>query len=284
MSHAMKVRLAILVGFPVLIGLVLGANQTRAGAYLPWHLSIGYWVLISILTWWALAASTWITAFIVRPWNIPGWVSWIVGGMMGSFAARYLIYFTAFAFQPFMVNPELRVMPTVTFDLEFARYYATNWSAILLLWVLACAIEHFVTSREPVSEAPVSNARPKLAESSTNISEVPAIGFFARLPAHIGKNIVALHSEDHYLRVYTSLGEALVLGRLSDAIELCEARGLTGTRVHRSWWVVDSAVASNHIDGRKVFLLLDTGTKVPVSLSYREIARTAGLLSIKTAA
>jgi LytTr DNA-binding domain len=284
MSHAMKVRLAILVGFPVLIGLILGANQTRAGAYLPWHLSIGYWVLISTLTWWALAASTWITAFILRPWSIPGWVSWIVGGLLGSFAARYLIYFTAFAFEPFMVNPELRVMPTVTFDLGFARYYATNWSAILLLWVLACAIARFVTLREPPSEVRNSSAQPELVEASTNTSDVPAIGFLARLPAHIGKRVVALHSEDHYLRVYTSLGDALVLGRLTDAIELCEARGLTGTRVHRSWWVVDSAVTSNHTDGRKVFLLLNTGTKVPVSLSYKETARTAGLLSIKTAA
>ena len=121
MQYKTKIELAIFVGFPILVGLVLGANQTRAGAFLPWHLSIAYWLIISVMTWWTLGVATWVALSVFRPWSPPKWSVWLLGGILGSFVARYVIYVTASAFHPFMTNADLRAMPEVVFDLAFVR-------------------------------------------------------------------------------------------------------------------------------------------------------------------
>jgi MFS family permease len=86
--------------------------------------------------------------------------------------------------------------------------------------------------------------------------------------------ILALTSEDHYLRVRTRAGEALILMRLSDAITAVER--LDGARTHRSWWVARDAVCeARKGDGRGV-LVLEDGTEAPVSRTYYPALREAG--------
>ncbi len=52
-----------------------------------------------------------------------------------------------------------------------------------------------------------------------------------KLPPAIGREIVALETEDHYLRVHTGSGSALVLMRMGDAVALIDPR--LGAQVHR---------------------------------------------------
>jgi len=86
--------------------------------------------------------------------------------------------------------------------------------------------------------------------------------------------LLSLSSEDHYLRVRTDRGEALILMRLSDAVAACES--LDGARTHRSWWVARHAVRdSQKGDGRGVLYLTD-GTQAPVSRTYYATLRQAG--------
>lgn len=86
--------------------------------------------------------------------------------------------------------------------------------------------------------------------------------------------LTSMTAEDHYLRVRTDAGEALILMRLSDAVAACEA--LDGARTHRSWWVARDAVADAHKgDGRGVLILKD-GTEAPVSRTYYPALREAG--------
>lgn len=100
--------------------------------------------------------------------------------------------------------------------------------------------------------------------------------FFRRIPPVLGRELLALQMEDHYLRIHTALGSDLILLRLRDALsELGPERGL---QVHRSWWVAREAVASAERDGQRLHLVLRNGMKVPVSKSFREQAREAGLL------
>ena len=276
MRHVTKVDLAVFIGFPILIGLVLGANQTRAGAFLPWHLSIAYWVIISLATWLTLALATWICDRALRPWTPPSWIIWLIGGILGSIAARYVIYVTASAFHPMMTNAELRTMPPIVFDAAFARYYMTNWSAILAMWIAACWVRYVVRAKS--LELGVLDERlPSEAPNQASSATLPSL--FLRLPHSIGNDIIALHSQDHYLQVFTKLGDALILGRLSDAIEACNNNGIIGSRIHRSWWVAHAAVSKSEVQGRKIFVLLENGIKIPVSQSYKELARRVGLLT-----
>ncbi|MBW8880693.1 MAG: LytTR family transcriptional regulator DNA-binding domain-containing protein [Asticcacaulis sp.] len=89
-------------------------------------------------------------------------------------------------------------------------------------------------------------------------------------------DIYALSAEDHYLRVYSSAGESLILMRLYDAIR--ELDGIEGSQTHRSWWVAKQAVADvNRRDGR-VSLALKNGVSAPVSRSYSKALKTYGWL------
>ncbi len=91
--------------------------------------------------------------------------------------------------------------------------------------------------------------------------------FRARLPFHLkGARILALVSEDHYLRVYTDGGNTMILMRLSDAIAELGSEG--GAQTHRSWWVARDAVSKAvRADGKAVLTLSD-GTEAPVSRTY----------------
>lgn len=99
--------------------------------------------------------------------------------------------------------------------------------------------------------------------------------FLQRLPVKFHTaDLWAISSEDHYCRVYTSLGSELILMRLADADrELADADGL---RVHRSWWVARKGVTSaERADGR-IRLKLRSGEEVPVSRSYQSAVKDAG--------
>jgi hypothetical protein len=94
----------------------------------------------------------------------------------------------------------------------------------------------------------------------------------SKLPAALRRDIFALEAEDHYVRVHTRHGSALVLMRLADAAAIIDPR--LGLRVHRSWWVAKDAVRALEIaDGRAIARLVDDKA-VPISRSYLPAART----------
>ena len=114
-------------------------------------------------------------------------------------------------------------------------------------------------------------------DAGDNDDRDPIAGFLERLPVKFRTaELYAISSEDHYLRVHTSLGEELILMRLADAVR--ELSKVDGLQVHRSWWVAKIGVTNEKkADGRS-FLILPTGTEVPVSRSYRTRAKDVGLI------
>ena len=105
----------------------------------------------------------------------------------------------------------------------------------------------------------------------------PAERLLDRLPHELGRDVLALEMEDHYVRVHTARGSALVLMRMRDAVDALSA--WDGARVHRSWWVSRSAVAGSERDGRTVRLVLQNGLKVPVPRDRAPELRREGWLS-----
>lgn len=134
----------------------------------------------------------------------------------------------------------------------------------LLFWLL---------DRRAPDHAPAATVAPAPATSPAAASE-PGERFFARLPAHLGRELIALEMEDHYLRVHTAAGSALILLRLRDAI--AELAGVDGLQVHRSWWVARRSVAGSSVDGRSVRLSLINGLEAPVARNSVAALRAAG--------
>ncbi len=98
----------------------------------------------------------------------------------------------------------------------------------------------------------------------------------ARLPLERRGPLVALSVEDHYVRVRTARGEAMVLMRLADAMR--ETGGTPGIQVHRSHWVARDAVAAARREGDRAILTMTAGGDIPVSRRYLPAIREAGLL------
>ena len=82
-----------------------------------------------------------------------------------------------------------------------------------------------------------------------------------RLPPALGSDLIAARSELQYVRIYTTRGDALILGALKDIAEQRQ----DGQLVHRSWWVSDSHVRTLRRRGTRCMLTLSNGLEVPVS-------------------
>jgi hypothetical protein len=101
--------------------------------------------------------------------------------------------------------------------------------------------------------------------------------FMSKVTPAIGKDLVALKAEGHYVRVYTQTGNDLIYYRFSDAIaQLSEHDGI---QVHRSYWVNPALATAVKDDSGKHELHLPNDLKVPVGQTYKQNVRAAGLLS-----
>jgi hypothetical protein len=98
---------------------------------------------------------------------------------------------------------------------------------------------------------------------------------FAR-SSKLDGQLYCLQMQDHYVRVYSSNGTALLLLRLRDAME--EVAGVEGLQVHRSWWVARAAVVRVRREGQRLMLRLANGIDVPVSRGSATRLRKAGWL------
>ncbi|MBK5911233.1 hypothetical protein CCR85_06965 [Rhodothalassium salexigens] len=127
--------------------------------------------------------------------------------------------------------------------------------------------------RRLTGEPPVARAAGSPSDAPDTAPSVPAAHGFARsarlarrLPAKLqGAEIWALSAEDHYVRVHTAQGEALILIRFADAI--AEMAPIPGARTHRSWWVARAGIRTAERRREGGVVVLKSGVQVPVSRS-----------------
>lgn len=100
--------------------------------------------------------------------------------------------------------------------------------------------------------------------------------FLKRLRSDLGRDLLRISGQDHYVEVVTRTGSDLVLMRFSDA--LVELNGYSGMRVHRSHWVAKEAITGVYKTNGKMSLKLSDGKQLPVSRSYRNQLHKAGYL------
>jgi DNA-binding LytR/AlgR family response regulator len=137
--------------------------------------------------------------------------------------------------------------------LLFLTRFQPSWAP--LLFTRQAAVPHEPAGPQPAQSAPVQLPPP----------------FFERIPPHLGRQLLALGAEDHYLRVMTAQGSDLILMRMADAIR--ELGDGTGLQVHRSWWVALDAVTEVRRDGARTALVLANGQEVPVSRTFAAAVR-----------
>jgi hypothetical protein len=131
------------------------------------------------------------------------------------------------------------------------------WVCVVLLGIPVAAFQ-FMAGRS-------RNAAPLLREPLGNVP------FLDRLPRHLGRDIVSISMQDHYVHVTTTRGSTLILIRFSDALK--ELAGYQGAQVHRSHWIAAGYARRLIRQGKRAFLELSDGRNLPVSRPYLKDAR-----------
>jgi len=96
--------------------------------------------------------------------------------------------------------------------------------------------------------------------------------FFERVPDRLGRDLLALEAQDHYLMVHTRLGSALISMHLSEAVEILPPQ--LGLQAHRRWWVARKEVAGLRRKGHQTLIELTGGLTVPVGRTYLAAVRS----------
>jgi len=94
--------------------------------------------------------------------------------------------------------------------------------------------------------------------------------FLEKLPTSIGRDIMYVSSDLHYLNVTTGLGNTLVLGSIAKFAEMFDDDGFL---VHRSHWVNKAFVARIVISGNNALCVMQDGNTVPISRSKRKLVK-----------
>lgn len=157
------------------------------------------------------------------------------------------------------------------------------WTSVMLLGLALTAINFLASPNQALPMAPPADSLPADPTAKGTGSEstdgsglplVPAVVADKLPPGLRAGRLLAIQAEDHYLRIYTDLGDDLVLMRMGDACTLLP--DAAGARIHRSWWVARAAVAGRTVEGSRMTLKLHNGTAVPVSRTMRPFVRDNG--------
>jgi hypothetical protein len=169
----------------------------------------------------------------------------------------------------------------VTLASAVPQTFATAWALALVQPGRAFGLLHIAALFGPVVvvQLGLALAASRLAtrpprSPSPPPAEPVTVPFLERVPTRLGRQLIALEAEDHYLRVHTTLGSELILARLSDAV--AQLDGYDGLQVHRSWWVAADAVAGLIVRDGRLALQLRNGLAAPVSRTYRAAVRARG--------
>lgn len=153
----------------------------------------------------------------------------------------------------------------------------SRYGQILLVGLVLTGFMRVLRERRAAAASlPVDASIPTTAAAEAAVE--PAITVFLRstAPELAGAALLALEAEDHYLRIHTDRGRAMVLMPIGRATEMLAA--VPGQRVHRSYWVADAAVDAVERSGASVTLRLRGGLAVPVSKRLLPVLRQQGWL------
>ncbi|MEO0357929.1 MAG: LytTR family DNA-binding domain-containing protein [Pseudomonadota bacterium] len=242
------VQWAVLIG----VGLVLalsGAFETNTAMRpLP---RVVYWIAIVVVT---FAVGSFLTT-LGQYWlaALNRWVRVAVLGTVNGLAVFAIV---------FGVNTAI-----------FGPVYDT-WAMLLGFLGTVIAITTLVTLVLDLAINQTQTAPDLTPDPAIDTAQTPRlldrIAFDERGP------LVSISVEDHYVRIRTTKGEAMVLMRLSDAMR--ETGPTQGLQVHRSHWVALDHVHSASRTSSGAVLTLSTGPDIPVSRSNLAPLKDLGLL------
>jgi hypothetical protein len=263
--RSLLIELTIIVGLGLLLALLGPFGSFSA----PLSDRLVYWMGLGVGGYLLFRPAMMAATATARRLDLPEAATWTAACLLAAVPMSLVVW---------LVSPG-RPQRVPSLD-ELVPHYAN----VALISAAVTLVFWFVSRGErmrgaPQPSAPTTSpptAPPLLPAELPSASEPLEPRFLARLPLHVGRDLIALEMEDHYVRAHTSAGSTLVLMRMRDAV--AELDGLDGRQVHRSWWVARSAVDGELQDGRNLRLKLKGGLEAPVARSRVSELQLAGWL------
>jgi LytTr DNA-binding domain len=275
-----------------LLVLALTLVEPASAFGMPWWQRAGFYAAsiapAMLVAWWA---SGWL---FNRP-ALQRWPAWTLLALAGAVAGA--------ALAPWSVTLEM-ALGVVDLDEPLAAplpataaaWWAEVWDELLrvpprtaLFWMaMNFWVLWRVQPREPEAMAPAAPGESAAAGGVAAVAadaaaetpqdpaapEPPLSTLLDRLPARLGRDVVQLEAQQHYLRVVTTRGEHLLLHGLSPAVAELAQRGIAGMQIHRSTWVAWSHVERLDLRPGSLAAVLRDGRRLPIGRRrVREVAR-----------
>lgn len=252
------------------LGLVLGvAGPFGTVTSLPLPRRIGYWMLMVFLTGPSGLICTRFFAAALRRLAVPDLAATLLAGGLAGLPINLIVH----GANAILLSPGDVALAPLTLSASLVAICVAISAAVALAFPPGAGPPPALSPPIPASPGtpPAPAPLPPPTPDST-----PDCRLLDRLPAALRSPLVALDATDHYTRVTTTQGSALVLLRLSDAI--AESAPTPGLRIHRSHWVALHAVTSARREALRGFVTSADGTERPVSRSHLAVVEEAGLL------
>ncbi|HEY2661150.1 MAG TPA: LytTR family DNA-binding domain-containing protein [Caulobacteraceae bacterium] len=248
--------LAIATAIGVFLGMIGPFGSFNGG---PPELRIAYWVVNMWIGFIVLSTVVRTSLRVGIGLDLPIWFTLAVGVAIGALPLGYIVGAFSSLFWP---GNHGRMSPLLI------QYGQT------LVISEPCAFGYYFLADRGWRSAATKATQP--AGQPGQAASEAGSGFLDRLPPRLGRELLCLQMEDHYVRAHTDRGSDLILTPLKDAI--AELGDTDGLQVHRSWWVARRAVAEPVANGRSFSLKLTNGLDVPVSRASVAKLRAAGWL------
>lgn len=265
-------------GIPVIISLFIAINEPGSARFEYKSLYfVRQWIPLQGV-WLVLGVCSHLVSRMLARWR-PGLLAIsAIAALIGLLANGPISLIPDYLLRPYLL-PDSEFFPLLPYRFEDPLYLGKAVLAYLQIMISWFGANYFLLKFLGIPRFGIGAVAPeqRAAPSSFNADDesapdptqqaIAASILCEKLPAHIGTDILALRSEEHYLRVYTSQGDALVLFRLADAIR--DLAHLDGMQVHRSYWVRRSAIDRVEKSGRTYQLTLSNAQQVPVSRTFK---------------
>lgn len=247
------IELFVLAAVGTLLGLLgpFGSDGLAA----PWRLF--FWVGFIVAGWLIFRPVSAVARWLTEETRVPSWLAVLLVAVVASLPLATII---AFALSRL----------TGTDFLSGSRFLPLYGQVALVgIGIHLLMLLVFRSPPAPDGAAPETGAGAVGAAPPATPVDSP---FLKRLPPALGRDLLSLQMQDHYVEARTALGSTLILMRFRDAVaELGEA----GIQVHRSWWAAFDAMEALEREGRGARLRLRGGGFLPVSRACLPAVRQA---------
>jgi len=201
-----------------------------------------YWGLIAVLTFFCGMSVSILVGLTILQAGVSEWPSRIIGGMIAGIPVAVIVWcINQYGFGLDMGGLEVFIRVCI--------YCTTISVATMLIYYLVNNIEHAASTPSP---------------------------FLDRLPRHLGKNLLHITAQDHYVKAVTDRGSELVLMRFSDALR--ELGDIDGIQIHRAHWISLNSVKKPLRKNGRLFMETSDGEQFPVSRSHmKEVKETLNI-------